>query len=230
VILLNRCHNIKIHSREEPPTVYAESGANLSNIARMTALRGLAGLEWAGSVPGSVGGAIYGNAGAFGSDISQCLLTVQVLTPEQGEISLDAAQMQFSYRSSRLIRQKRPVIILTALLNALHSTREAAWMILSDNAEQRRQTQPPGNSTGSTFKNPPGDYAGRLIEAVGLKGYKAEHAQFSPVHANFIVNDGQSSAQEYLSLIRLAQRRVKEQFGIDLELEIELLGDFDDEH
>ena len=121
-------------------------------------------------------------------------------------------------------------MILSALFKAQHSTREAAWKLLSDYAEKRRQTQPIGNSTGSTFKNPPGDYAGRLIEAVGLKGYKAEHAQFSPLHANFIVNDGQSSAQEYLSLIRLAQKRVKEQFGIELELEIELLGDFNDEH
>ena len=230
VILLNRCHNIKIHSQEEPPTIYAESGANLSNIARMTALRGLTGMEWAGSVPGSVGGAIYGNAGAFGSDVSQCLLTVQILTPEQGEVTLTADQMAFSYRSSILKREKQPAVILSALFKAQHSTREAAWKFLSDYAEKRRQTQPTGNSTGSTFKNPRGDYAGRLIEAVGLKGYKAEHAQFSPLHANFIVNDGQSSAQEYLSLIRLAQKRVKEQFGIELELEIEFLGDFNDEH
>lgn len=229
VILLNHCHNIKIHSQEEPPTIYAESGANLSNIARQTALRGLSGMEWAGSVPGSVGGAVYGNAGAFGSDTSQCLLTVQVLTPEKGEQTLSAGDLSFTYRSSALKREKQDVLILSALFKAQHSTREVAWKTLSEYAEKRRQTQPIGNSTGSTFKNPPGDYAGRLIEAVGLKGYKSEHAQFSPLHANFIVNDGHSSAQEYLSLIHLAQKRVKEQFGIELELEIELLGDFYDE-
>ena len=136
----------------------------------MTALRGLTGMEWASSVPGSVGGAIYGNAGAFGSDVSQCLLTVQILTPEQGEVTLNADQMAFSYRSSILKREKQPAVILSALFKAQHSTREAAWKLLSDYAEKRRQTQPTGNSTGSTFKNPPGDYAGRLIEAVGLKG------------------------------------------------------------
>lgn len=137
--------------------------------------------------------------------------------------------MAFSYRSSILKREKQPAVISSALFKAQHSTREAAWKLLSDYSEKRRQTQPTGIQRVPRSRTR--GITPRLIEAVGLKGYKAEHAQFSPLHANFIVNDGQSfSAQEYLSLIRLAQKRVKEQFGIELELEIELLGDFDDEH
>ncbi|MFZ3069642.1 MAG: UDP-N-acetylmuramate dehydrogenase [Anaerolineaceae bacterium] len=229
VVLLNHCHNIKIHSQEEQPTIYVESGANLSNIARQSALRGLTGMEWAASIPGSVGGAIYGNAGAFGSDISHCLLSAQVLYPDKGEVTLSVDQLDYTYRSSALKRDRPNVVIVSALFSAAHSTREAAWKLLTENSEKRQATQPTGASTGSTFKNPSGNYAGRLIEAVGLKGHTEGHAQFSPLHANFIINDGGSSAKDYLKLIKLAQARVKEQFGIQLELEIELVGEFEDE-
>jgi len=91
VILLNHCHNIRINTQQTPPMIFAESGANLSNIARQSALRGLSGLEWAGSVPGSVGGAVYGNAGAFGSDISRSLISIQALLRNEGELTLTAA-------------------------------------------------------------------------------------------------------------------------------------------
>ena len=100
---------------------------------------------------------------------------------------------------------------------------------LMEISDKRQATQPTGASTGSTFKNPPGDHAGRLIEAAGLKGLQVGHAQFSTLHANFIVNDGNSSAQEYLTLIRTAQKTVKEKFGVQLQLEIELIGEFDDD-
>ena len=228
IILLNHCHNIRINTQQEPPVIFAESGANLSNIARQSALRGLSGLEWAGSVPGSVGGAVYGNAGAFGSDIARSLISIQALLRDEGEKTLTADDLQFAYRSSILKRERKELLILSATLKAERSTREAAWKTLMDMSQKRQATQPTGASTGSTFKNPPGDYAGRLIEAAGLKGFTGGHAQFSGLHANFIVNDGSSSAQEYLKLIRTAQKTVKEKFGVQLELEIELMGDFND--
>jgi len=228
IILLNHCHNIRINTQQEPPVIYAESGANLSNIARQSALRGLSGLEWAGSVPGSVGGAVYGNAGAFGSDIARSLISIQALLRDEGEKTLTADELQFAYRSSILKRERKELLILSATLKAERSTREAAWKTLMDISQKRQATQPTGASTGSTFKNPPGDYAGRLIEAAGLKGFTDGHAQFSGLHANFIVNDGRSSAQEYLKLIRTAQKIVKEKFGVQLELEIELIGEFND--
>jgi UDP-N-acetylmuramate dehydrogenase len=160
IILLNHCHNIRINTQQEPPVIFAESGANLSNIARQSALRGLSGLEWAGSVPGSVGGAVYGNAGAFGSDIARSLISIQALLRDEGEKTLTADELQFAYRSSILKRERKELLILSATLKAERSTREAAWKPLMDITQKRQATQPTGASTGSTFKNPPGDYAG----------------------------------------------------------------------
>ncbi len=229
LIILNRCHNIKIYSQLEPPTIEAESGANLSNIARQSALRGLSGMEWAGSIPGSVGGAVYGNAGAYGSDISDSLISIDTATKEKGEVTLTNEELDFSYRSSMLKRNHPDLVILSATFRAIKSSRDEAWNTLMKYSEKRQATQPTGASTGSTFKNPKGDYAGRLIEASGLKGHTEGHAQFSSLHANFIVNDGHSTASEYMKLIRLAQNRVKEQFDVDLELEIELIGEFEND-
>ncbi len=228
VMLLNHCHNVKIKSDAADPYVYAESGANMGAMARQAALRGLSGLEWAGPVPGTVGGAVYGNAGAHGSDVSKSLRFVSVLFKDGGEQELDPEGMGYKYRSSRLKRERIPAVILAATFNAQVSTREEAWGRLGENLAYRQGTQPPGNSTGSTFRNPPGDHAGRLIEAAGLKGTRIGGAEFSTMHANFIVNDGHATAQDYYSLISLAKREVKEQFGVDLRLEIELLGEFDD--
>ncbi len=228
VILLNRCHNIKIYSQQDSPAIYAESGANFGAMARQSALRGLTGLEWANSIPGTVGGAVYGNAGAHGWDVSQALISTKILFKDGTERDLSAQDMSYDYRTSLLKREHTSVVILSASFTAQNSTRDQAWAILNEFATRRQATQPGGASTGSTFKNPAGDYAGRLIEAAGLKGHSEGHAGFSTLHANFIVNDGTANAQDYYTLIRLAQTRVKQQFGIDLELEIELLGDFDD--
>ena len=229
VMLLNRCHNIKIHSSEEKPTVYAESGANLGAMARQCSLRGIGGLEWANSIPGSVGGAVYGNAGAHGSDTAHDLQSALILFKDKGEYSLMADDMGYAYRSSFLKRAHTPAVILAATFNASHSTREASVAKMNEFTQRRLTTQPQGASTGSTFKNPEGDFAGRLIEAAGLKGTVSGHAQISPVHANFIVNDGQAKAQDYYRLIRLMQEKVKAQSGVHLELEIELLGEFEND-
>lgn len=228
VILLNRAHNIKIYSPEEGPYAFAESGANLSMLARQSALRGLSGMEWAASVPGTVGGAIYGNAGAHGSDTKSNLKVATILHLLFGIEQWTVERLDFQYRSSLLKREKTGAVILSAVFDLQKSTREEAWEKVKRYTEHRQNTQPPGVSCGSTFKNPPGDYAGRLIEAAGLKGERKGDAQISPMHANFFVNKGNASAEDYMDLIKLAQARVLEQFNIKLELEIELIGEFND--
>lgn len=120
------------------------------------------------------------------------------------------------------------MVILTATLRLSYSTPQAVQETTEQFNERRKATQPPGASMGSMFKNPPGDYAGRLIEAVGLKGARVGGAQISPVHANFFINDEGAKAADVLTLIRMAQKAVLERFGISLELEIELVGDFEE--
>ena len=252
VVILNRARRIQIDALPSedslPPSpaggrgagvfsaaVWAESGANFSAIARQTALRGLSGLEWAATIPGTLGGAVYGNAGAYGSDISRCLIVADILHPH-GKEAWTAERMAYAYRSSALKRARIPIqrrpsaapnaVILSALLRLSHSDPQTAQALIDRNTQHRRATQPPGASMGSMFKNPPGDYAGRLIEAAGLKGARFGDAEISPLHANFFINHGAASAADIGRLIGLAQQAVLEKFGIVLELEVELLGDW----
>ena len=227
IILLNRAHNLKIQSTVEPFTVYAESGAIFGTVARQSAMRGLSGLEWANSVPGTVGGAVYGNAGAHGSDVCRDLIMATILHPISGKENWPVERLGYQYRSSILKREKMDAIILSAQFRVNKSTREEAQAKIINYSEKRRKTQPEGASFGSTFRNPEGDHAGRLIEAAGLKGHTQGHAQISNVHANFIINQGEAKADDIYQLICLARNEVKQRFNVDLELEIELLGEFD---
>jgi len=229
VMVHNRCHNVRIDTKGEQPVIFAESGANLGAVSRQASLRGVSGFEWANSIPGTVGGAVYGNAGAHGSDISKCMIVAQVITKDEGEQSLDSEGMGFRYRSSKFKRNNEDVVILNASFFGIKVEPEVTKRLLEELTEKRRQTQPVGPSFGSTFKNPKGDFAGRLLEAAGMKGVTSGHASISTVHANFILNDGEATAQDYYRLIRLAQKSVKEQFDVNLNLEIELLGEFEDD-
>jgi len=229
VMVHNRCHNVRIDTKGEQPVIFAESGANLGAVSRQASLRGVSGFEWANSIPGTVGGAVYGNAGAHGSDISTCMIVAQVITKDEGEQNLDSEGMGFRYRSSKFKRNKEDVVILNASFFGTKVEPEVTKQLLEELTEKRRKTQPVGPSFGSTFKNPKGDFAGRLLEAAGMKGVTSGHASISTVHANFILNDGEATAQDYYRLIRLAQKSVKEQFDINLNLEIELLGEFEDD-
>jgi len=229
VMVHNRCHNVRIDTKGEQPVIFAEGGANLGAVSRQASLRGVSGFEWANSIPGTVGGAVYGNAGAHGSDISKCMLMAQVITKSDGEQNLDSEGMGFRYRSSQFKRDGEEVVILSASFFGTKVEPEVTQKLLEELTEKRRQTQPVGPSFGSTFKNPKGDFAGRLLEAAGMKGVTSGHASISTVHANFILNDGEATAQDYYRLIRLAQKKVKEQFDVSLNLEIELLGEFEDD-
>ena len=228
IILHNRSHNIKINTKVDPPLVLAESGAGLGEFAQLASRRGVSGFEWANSIPGTVGGAVYGNAGAHGSDVSEMLQSVLIITREGGSQLLTNQDMGFQYRSSKFKREHKPVVILEATFAGKMANPEDSLALLHELTEKRRKTQPVGPSFGSTFKNPPGNFAGKLLAEAGMKGVSCGDASFSTVHANFIVNNGKATAQDYYCLIRQGQRRVMEKFGVQLDLEIELLGEFQD--
>jgi len=222
VVVLNRAKAVHFDKGSQP-RVRAEAGVVIANLARRAASHGLGELEWAAAVPGTVGGAVYGNAGAFGGDMAGSLIRAELLT-ENGRESWPVEKFIYGYRTSVLKRQSLNVVVLWAELRLEHSTKEVVSVKISEFSERRKATQPPGASMGSMFKNPPGDFAGRLIEAAGLKGTRIGTAEISPVHANFFINYGQTKAEDVRAPVNLAQKTVAEKFGVNLELEIELIG------
>ncbi len=224
ITVLNRAKAVRFIEADEPG-VWAESGVVIGNLAKRAAAKGLAGLEWASTVPGTVGGAVYGNAGAFGGDMSGSLKWTEILTGT-GREKWPVEKMGYGYRTSVFKQAPSSGLILSAEMKLEHSTKEAVMGKIGQFSERRKASQPPGASMGSMFKNPQGDYAGRLIEAAGLKGTRIGTAEISPLHGNFFLNHGDTKAGDIRALIALAQRTVKEKFGIDLELEIELIGEW----
>ena len=228
VVLLNKAQAVHFETGDAAPHVRAEAGANFSQLARRAATRGLSGLEWAAAVPGTVGGAVYGNAGAFGGDVAHNLLRADLLTDHGREAWL-VEQFGYGYRTSVLKRGEVRAVVLQAVFALTPGRREEVAAAIDEFTARRKATQPPGASMGSMFKNPPGDYAGRLIEAAGLKGARIGGAEISSVHANFFINRGQTRAEDIRSLVELARTTVAEKFGVELELEIELIGDWQPE-
>ena len=230
VVLINRARKMRFEAQSKTPSVWAESGANFGMLARQAANRGLAGLELACGIPGTLGGAVIGNAGAHGGDMAGSLLVAEILHRDESNQyhheQLTVDRLEYSYRSSNLKRQDKDAVILSARLKLEPGTKEAVLSKMESFIEQRRKTQPPGASMGSMFKNPLGDYSGRLIEAAGLKGYRTGGAEISALHANFFINLGEATAMDIYRLLQVARARVAEQFGVNLELEIELVGDW----
>ena len=205
----------------------AAAGTSLTHLARAGQEQALSGLEWAIAVPGTVGGAVVNNAGAHGGDIASNLLRARILTPSKTRwLAVD--ELDYAYRHSCLkSRADRRFFVLEAEFALQRSDRQAVGAKMAHNNAYRKRTQPPGASLGSIFKNPPGDHAGRLIEAAGLKGERIGGVQVSPQHANFFVNLGAAAtARDYWQLIMLVQERVKRATGVILELEVQLLGDW----
>ncbi|MFN8404534.1 MAG: UDP-N-acetylmuramate dehydrogenase [Anaerolineales bacterium] len=224
VVILNRAKGVKFHAGDQP-SVAAESGVVFSNLANRCASKGLSGIEWAAAVPGTIGGAVYGNAGAFGGDVAGSLISTELLT-ENGKETFTVEQMGYDYRTSVLKRGEIKAIVLSAELSLKNSTKEEATVKIQQFSAHRKATQPPGASMGSMFKNPSGDYAGRLIEVSGLKGARVGNAEISPLHGNFFVNHANTKAEDIRALIQLAQKTVKEKQGVELELEIEFVGEW----
>jgi UDP-N-acetylmuramate dehydrogenase len=223
LVIENRATRVQFLSENR---VLAESGTMLPGLARRCVKQGLSGLEWAVGVPGTVGGAVVNNAGAYGSDMAQLINRVELLSVQGKRVWQSAAWLEYDYRNSRLKRlpQRGSWIVLQAELQMSALSVAEIEAVMTDYNRRRKASQPPGATSGSMFKNPPGDYAGRLIEAAGLKGYRVGQAQISTVHANFFVNLGGARAVDMLDLIDTVQTTVQQKFGINLELEIELVG------
>jgi UDP-N-acetylmuramate dehydrogenase len=228
VVLLNKADALRIDRDGEAVTLWAESGVNLGSLARKIAAKGYAGLEWAAAIPGSVGGAVYGNAGAFGGDMAASLILAEILHQKIGRKEWSNQELAFEYRSSILKRNRQPAVILSAKMKLQPANPEVVKKNMEEINASRKQTQPPGASLGSMFKNPAGDYAGRLIEASGLKGARRGGVEVSQVHGNFFVNDDRATAQDYRDLIEFVIKSVEELQGVRLQLEIELVGDWED--
>lgn len=229
VVLINQASRVEFREDGISPVIWAESGANLGQTARRVASRGWSGLEWAAGIPGSIGGAVVGNAGAHGGNMAEILKMAEILHLEGQAVRCSewtAEDLGFAYRSSVLKRDPGRAVVLTATLQLEKSSPQAVQAKMREFADYRRETQPGGASVGSMFKNPPGNYAGKLIEEAGLKGTRVGDAEISEQHANFFINHGEGSAADVYALIEKAREEVLEQFGIELELEILLVGDW----
>jgi UDP-N-acetylmuramate dehydrogenase len=216
----------KIEWRQGSDTVGARVGAAfaVTQLVREAARRGYGGLEFAEGIPGTLGGALFMNAGAYGSEFEKIVDQVDGVSRAGEPIRFTREQMTFTYRDSHL----PPGMVVTHVL--LRLSLEDAGKVTSkvrDMVTKRKASQPSGYpNSGSMFRNPPGDYAGRLIEAAGLKGSKMGHAKIAERHGNFIVNLGGATAEDVRRLMELARAEVKKQFGIELEPEVRLMGEW----
>lgn len=226
VVVLNHARKLQFSIAEDECSVWAESGTSLGAIARQAAAEGLSGLEWAAGIPGTLGGAVVGNAGAHGGDMSKSLRLAEILHQREGRLEWTAKELDFNYRGSWLKTHPGQAVVLAASLALEARERTQIRAEMDTFQAYRRLTQPPGASMGSMFKNPKGDHAGRLIEAAGMKGKRIGDAQISPLHANFFLNLGNAGSEEVYALIKEARKAVAEQFGVQLELEIELVGEW----
>ncbi|MGM7701077.1 UDP-N-acetylmuramate dehydrogenase [Pseudalkalibacillus sp. Hm43] len=211
------------HLEENGEEITVGGGYSLVKLSTIMSRKGMAGLEFASGIPGSVGGAVYMNAGAHGSDMSQILKKALILFEDGTMEWLTCKEMEFSYRTS--ILQKRPGICLEAVLQLKQGDRESITEVMQKNKDYRKETQPWNHPCcGSVFRNPLPNYAGQLIESSGLKGHSIGGAQISDMHANFIVNTGDAKAKDVLDLIQLVKQTIKEKHDIDMETEVEMIG------
>jgi UDP-N-acetylmuramate dehydrogenase len=203
--------------------VLAGGGFSLITLSLQAAKYGFTGLEFAGGIPGTVGGAVYMNAGAHGSDISQILSRALIMNEKGETFWLEAKELSFGYRHS--VIQHNPWIILQASFSLSHGDRSVIAEKTKLLKEKRMRTQPlKQSSCGSVFRNPLPLYAAKVIESCGLKNHRIGGAKFSEIHANFIVNTGGATAKDVKALIKLAEERAKQEYGIELIREVKYIG------
>ncbi len=214
IIKLDGLNNIKVDKN----LITCEAGAMMGSLACTSMNNNLTGLEWAINIPGTLGGSIIGNAGAYNKEIFDSLISIKILDENLKIKELKKEDISYSYRHTSL--QDKPLIILEATFQLEPGNKEESLALVKDRQERRRATQPLDMpSAGSVFRNPPHDHAGRLIEAAGLKGKQIGGAMVSKKHANFIVNTGTATSNDIKNLIKLVHAQVKEQFNVDLVLE-----------
>jgi len=215
--------------REEDDQVIVEldAGTFLPTAAKKLASLGLAGLEWGVGIPGTVGGAVVGNAGAYGGDTAERLVDIDAIDLRGEFITLTNEELAFQYRSSAI---KRGEIEIAAVIRARYRVFRSDPNLINIKIRhflmERKRKEPVEPSIGSTFKNPPGNYAGAIIESAGLKGLRVGGAMVSPKHANYIINTGNATASDIRDLVETIRDLVLERKGIRLETEIEFKGDW----
>jgi UDP-N-acetylmuramate dehydrogenase len=259
LVVINHVSEVTYH---DDAALDVTSGHALTVLARKCAARGLAGFEWAASVPGTIGGAVVNNAGAHGGDMAGNVVTVELLDAARGRCTMTNAELGYGYRTSVLKGRETsplnplsvyregtsrtdeaclvptnahdaatdsplpvPPLVLSARLALTRDDPDAITSRMDGFIAHRKKTQPPGASLGSIYKNPPGDYAGRLIEACGLKGLRIGGAEVSPLHGNFFINSGSASPDDYAALILHVQAEVARRTGVTLEAEVEIIGE-----
>ena len=209
----------------EGAQVRTGAGALLSAVAKQVLNASLTGFEFAAGIPGTIGGAVVMNAGAYGGELCQVLREATVLTPEGEVKTLPAEELELGYRTSCI--QKNGYIVLEAVLQLQPGNADDIRAVMDALASKRREKQPlEYPSAGSTFKRPEGHFAGRLIQDAGLRGFRVGGAQVSEKHCGFVINRDHATSADILSLCRQVQEMVKAQFGVELELEVKLLGEF----
>ena len=220
VIILTKMHQIKVTGDK----VTAEAGARIIDTSFAAGKAGLSGLEFAAGIPGSVGGAVFMNAGAYGGETKDCLETSTVLTKDGQLKTYSNAELQFSYRHSLV--QETKEIVVSAVFALKKGDREAILDEMNYLNALRKYKQPlEYPSCGSVFKRPTGHFVGPMLIKAGLQGKQIGGAQVSMKHAGFIVNKGGATATDYLNLIHYIQKTIKEKYGIDLHTEVRIIGD-----
>ena len=200
------------------------AGYSIVALAVLISKKGLSGLEFASGIPGSVGGAVYMNAGAHGSDISKILTEAHILFEDGSLQWLTNDEMEFSYRTS-VLQKKRPGIVVEARFQLTEGDKEQIVAVMQKNKDYRKVTQPYDSPcAGSIFRNPLPHFAGKLIEEAGLKGFQIGGAQISEMHGNFIVNAGNAKAFDVLQLIQYVKKTIMEKYNIQMETEVEIIG------
>ena len=211
----------------EGNSIKAEAGALLGKLAAAAANDALSGLEFAAGIPGTVGGAVVMNAGAYGGEIKDVITQVTVVSQAGEIITLAQSELEMGYRTS--IIKKKQYIVLETVFTLQNDNIEAIQAKMDELKEKRVSKQPlEYASAGSTFKRPKGHFAGKLIMDAGLRGYAVGDAQVSEKHCGFVINKGEASAADVIGLIKEVKGKVKDKFGIELEPEVQFLGDFEE--
>ena len=227
VVISMRKHFGEITVDRETGILTAQAGVSMPAAAKAALEAGLSGLEFASGIPGTVGGGVLMNAGAYGGEFSQVLLDVRVMDQEGNVETVPVSRAELGYRTSIFAHDKR--VVLSCRMQLHPGKKEEIRERMEDYNGRRRQKQPlEYASAGSTFKRPTGYFAGKLIEDCGLKGYRVGDAQVSEKHAGFIINRGNASAADIYELCRQVQQKVLKQTGVSLELEVRLAGEFPD--
>src|SRR5919199_2940378 len=241
LVIRNRSMGYRVEEAGDEATLHIASGAPMAGTARRMAGQGLAGLVWAEGLPGTVGGAVYGNAGCYGGDTAGNLIQATILRPDGEVEEWNAEQFRFRYRGSAIKPEQRSnsaqapdryarvpglpsPVVLEASLRLHRDDPQKLALEMAEIAAARRSKTPSGSSCGSSFKNPPGTTAGRLLDMAGLKGTRVGGAVVSEGHANYIVNEGGATAADVLRLIDIMRERVVQAFGVELELEVQIVG------